>query len=290
MLESAYRWHGREVNTDYELGNAYARSGRFDRAVWAYQKALESNAGYDEIYYNTATVLAQHLNRPEEALKYFRTAYWINPLWKEVYIGLSALYMQNLAHYREPAVSLLEQAVHYFPDNPAFLANLGYLYGLNHDEAKAEVLWIRALKINPELSIAERNLKIVLARERKSRDPFLSDLALYHRLVDRIARKDYSPETLEDARKAAAAFPECPKPRFVLGSLEMMQGHPEEALRWLEPLVSQDSGNASLYQNLGEVYLRLGRRQDALSAFRTALQIDPGNRSARERIAQLGRT
>ena len=288
MLESAYRWHGREVNTDYELGNAYARSGSYDRAVWAYHEALESNAGYDEIYYNTATVLAQHLDRPDEALTYFRTAHWINPLWKEAYIGLSTLYLKDLSHYRESAVSLLEQAVHFFPDNAAFLANLAYLYGLNHDEAKAETLWIRALKINPELSIAEQNLRIVLNREGKSRDPFLNDLALYHHLVNRIARKDYSTETVEEARKAVAAFPECPKPRFILGSLEMTQGHPEEALKWLEPLVSLDSGNASLYQNLGEIYLRLGRRQDAASAFHMALQIDPGNRAARERLSQLG--
>ncbi|MBI2915784.1 MAG: O-antigen ligase family protein, partial [Elusimicrobia bacterium] len=72
-LETAWRWYSREVNTNYELANTYARLSQQSaqmgltsqteiwrkKAIWAYLESLRSNCGYDEIYFNLATTQAQ---------------------------------------------------------------------------------------------------------------------------------------------------------------------------------------------------------------------------------------
>src|SRR5262249_28350727 len=72
-LELAWQWYPRDVNTNYELANAYARLAQENmqagipskadfwrkKSVWAYQESLDSNCGYDEIYFNLAAVQSQ---------------------------------------------------------------------------------------------------------------------------------------------------------------------------------------------------------------------------------------
>ena len=110
----------------------------------------------------------------------------------------------------------------------------------------------------------------------------------YRELGASIARKDFSEATLQRARKVAAAFPKAMKPRFLLGNLEAMHGNASEALRWLEPLVIQDPRNSALWQNLGELFLRVGRRDDAVRAFQAAARLDPKNEPSRRRLQELG--
>ena len=286
-LDTAYSWNGREVNSDYELGNAYARSERYDRAVWAYGEALNSNSGYDEIYYNIGTLLTQRLAQPEKGLDYFRVAHWINPLMLEPYAALASYYMNHLDRDAAPAREVLAEGAHFFPNNAAILANLGYLYGIDHQDAKAIEFQSRALRLDPDLAVAEQNLRNVLTREGRSNDPILAELKSYHDLNAAIARKDFSDATLELARKVARTFPDALKPSLYAGNLEAVHGHPDLALAWLEPLTAKEPRNAALWQNVGEVYLRLGRRDDALRAYRSAVQFDPGNEAVRRRLDQL---
>ena len=78
-LERAYFWHHLEVNNNYELGNVYARLGEKDKALAMYQRALDANAGYDEIYFNRATMLMQ-AGRFDEAIASYRMCLAINAL------------------------------------------------------------------------------------------------------------------------------------------------------------------------------------------------------------------
>lgn len=207
QLETAHRWHSREVNTNYELGNAYARSENFDRALWAYDEALRSNAGYDEIYFNRATILAQRLGRFDEALKYYETAVWINPLSPDIYNNLSAFYLREPAKYRERCIELLERASHFFPDNPHYLNNLGYLYHLGKETAKAEAAWIGALRIQPDFEQAERNFLGFLQATGRTEHAFLRELSAFKELKARAARGDRSPDTARLAQFVGQAFP-----------------------------------------------------------------------------------
>ncbi len=161
QLEISKHWGPPEVNAIYELGNAYARSGFFRRAEKNYQAALDSNAGYDEIFFNKGAIEANHLNDIVDAINNFRVSWLINPLLKDVYNSLGALYLRDPLKYLSPALDLLSYGVKVFPQDSGFWNNLGYLETLNKNYPEAVSDYQRALQINPNLTAARKNLEVL---------------------------------------------------------------------------------------------------------------------------------
>ncbi len=161
-LERAYEWHHLEVNNNYELGNVYARLGDKDKALWMYQRALDANAGYDEIYFNRATMLMQ-MGRMEEAISNYRTCLAINPLSQQAYNALAGLYFKDLTHHAADIEALYLRGVQLFPQDKDMWNNLGYLYTERQDWSRAAAAYQKALEIDPQFDLA-RNLAVVLQK------------------------------------------------------------------------------------------------------------------------------
>ncbi len=161
-LERAYFWHHMEVNNNYELANVYARLGEKDRALDMYQQALDANAGYDEIYFNRATMLMQ-AGRNDEAIASYRMCLAINPLSQATYNAVGALYFKDFARYGAEVEWLYLQGVRAFPDDKDMWNNLGYLYTQRKEWPKAVNAYQRAVAIDPQFELAKRNLAIVAA-------------------------------------------------------------------------------------------------------------------------------
>jgi O-antigen ligase/Tfp pilus assembly protein PilF len=161
-LESSRAWGPPEVNAIYELGNAYARTGFFKKADQSYAQALKANAGYDEIYFNIGSIRANHLGEISSAIDYFRVSWLINPLLLDIYDSLGALYLRDPSRYLSPALELMASAVRFFPQSASFWNNLGYLETLKGDYIDAENSYRQALKINPSLVAAQKNLSVLL--------------------------------------------------------------------------------------------------------------------------------
>jgi tetratricopeptide (TPR) repeat protein len=102
-LLKAHEHRRLEVNNNYELGNAYARLRYYDKTIWAYQEALRANAGYDEIYFNMATVYNQHGDFGK-AIEFYSISNAINPRNKEVYTGLSNIYIKFTQEKKDEAL------------------------------------------------------------------------------------------------------------------------------------------------------------------------------------------
>jgi tetratricopeptide (TPR) repeat protein len=171
-LEASRALRPREVNNNYELANVYARRARWasgnnlegeaarlsEAAAAAYGEALEANAGYDEIYFNRASVL-NRLGRREEAVLHYRTALLINPLSREAYKALGNLLLSDSspeARGRE----LFERAVFYFPDDKEFWNNLGVFRARLGDHSSAAEAFSRALALDPAFAAAAQNLSL----------------------------------------------------------------------------------------------------------------------------------
>lgn len=162
-LENAYRWHQLEVNNNYELGNVYARMGSRDKALFMYQRALDANAGYDEIYFNRATLLMQS-GQFDEAIRYYRFCLAINPLSQQAYNALAGLYFKDIARYRADVEKLYRQGVTVFPHDKDMWNNLGYYYTQVGDWANARAGYEQALALDPQFVLAKQNLAVVMAR------------------------------------------------------------------------------------------------------------------------------
>ncbi len=289
-LETSRAWGPREVNSIYELGNAYARSGLPVKAAEAYEGALQANAGYDEIFFNLGTVYASQLGLGEKARAYFETAWALNPLSEPVINGLSALYLRDPARNKTQAEALLVEATKFFPENTNNWNNLGYLLTMDKRWPEAEAAYTKAVEISPEAVVLERNLLAVAAQSGRPKPAILNDLAEMRALDADVAKGDWSAKALKRAEVLAARRPTFLKTRFLYGSLLLANRKPAEAAAELEVVVAKDPRRAAPRANLASAYLALGRPAEAEAQLRTALALEPANPGIRARLTAMGRT
>lgn len=286
-LERSRSWGPREVNAIYELGNAYARSGQPAKAAEAYEGALKANAGYDEIYFNLGTVYASQLGRPDLAGGYFETAWALNPLSESAANGLTAFYLRDPAKNKKAVFELLREATRMFPENSNHWNNLGYLHTMEKEWAAAEAAYTRAVEIQPEAVVLERNLLAVAAQSGRPRAAVLDDLAELRSLDAAVSKGDWSPKQLARGARLAAGRPSFLKARFIYGSLLLANGRAAEAAVELKELARLEPRRAAPRVNLANAYLALGRRAEAEAELTTALSLEPGNASIKARLDQV---
>lgn len=168
-LEKARRFHKLEVNNNYELGNAYARvSAQFrsvkdysqmtlyqQKALGAYKEAIAANPGYDEIYFNMATIYAQK-KEIDTAVENYKKAIFINPFSLDALMGLGNVYLFS-EKYKE-ARSIYRRAVLVRPSNKDIWNNLGYVNMKLNRINDAKECYEKALKLDPTFELAKRNL------------------------------------------------------------------------------------------------------------------------------------
>ena len=285
-LERSRAWGPREVNAIYELGNAYARTGRTAEAGEAYAEALRANAGYDEIYFNLGTVRMQQ-GKTEEALPLYRTSWSINPLSNDCVNALVGLYLREPAAHGDKAEEVLAEAARDFPENPGHWNNYAYFLSLTKRWPEAEAAYERALETAPEFTLAERNLANIPAQSGRRPSPMLADLAELRALGGAAAGGDRSERLLARAKALAARRPALLQSRFLYGSLLLATRRPAEAVPELEAAAKGAGARAAPRLNLGDAYHALGRLAEAEAMWKAALSVEPGNAAAQQRLRAL---
>lgn len=284
LLTRAYEWNSMDVNNNYELGNAYARANEPERALWAYEEALKANAGYDEIYFNRATIQL-NLGRREEALASYRTSWAINPLSQQVYVSLSRLYLQDPAKYGEECIRLLERGAHFFPEDLNFLNNLGYLYSYKKQYEKAEEMYAGILEAQPGMAVVEKNLRTSLSFSGRRPPEILRRVEEFKRLEEDLKAGRFGPETLRRARQIIEWFPKSTGARVYAGNLEMINGDAAKAEGYFRAAVQDDPSSVPAMINLGLALKMQGKAAEAREAFRAVLAVDPQNARVRAELA-----
>jgi len=168
-LEKAHSLHRLEVNNNYEMANAYARmSGQFryngaiekadeyqNKAIWAYKEALAANPGYDEIYFNMATVYSQRKEH-DLSVENYRRSVFINPYSLEGIMMLGNIYLTR-GQYKE-ARDVYIHATLISPANKDAWNNLGYVDNKLSLKDEARDCYQKAISIDPNFGLAKKNL------------------------------------------------------------------------------------------------------------------------------------
>lgn len=95
----------------FHAGNAYYEAGQWDRAIIAYQKAIELDPNYQAAYANLGVTYYQQ-QQFDLAASQYEKALELNPEDGDVAYNLGALYLQQaLSQGGEPNPDLLNQAV-----------------------------------------------------------------------------------------------------------------------------------------------------------------------------------
>ena len=324
-LEEAWLWFPREVNSNYELANTYARLAQENqkmglganadawrkKALWGYLESLRSNAGYDEIFFNLAATQSQMgWNEPgfadialedprgnaarisaEEtgtAMDNYSRALAINPASQDGYNFLGNVFLQNREKYQEEAGKLFEQAVHFFPENKDFWINLAFIRIQKRELEPAYEAIRAAMTLDPFYPISRRNLRALVAQLGRGNDPLAwleEKLADINPLIQSARWKELAALT----RRMTEILPGNPELRLVLANAYFeLKDWPAAEKEYLAILRISPHHQTAL-NNLGLTYEILQRPGDARGMYETVLASYPDDANAKKRLAALPR-
>ncbi|MBC7186922.1 MAG: tetratricopeptide repeat protein, partial [Calditrichaeota bacterium] len=119
----------------YNEGNTFAKTGRYEEALKAYDQAIAQDSSFAKAFYGRGLALS-NLRRYDEALAAYQRAIALDPMYDEAYTALGNLF-QKMGKYQE-AVEVYNKAINYNPQNPKAYYNLGAVYqNYLKDPAKA---------------------------------------------------------------------------------------------------------------------------------------------------------
>jgi tetratricopeptide (TPR) repeat protein len=132
------------AQAQFNVGNAYVKSGQWDKAVIAYQKAIELDPNYQTAYANLGVVYYQQ-GKFDLAVSQYQKALELNPDDIEVAYNLGALYLQQAVsagdHPDEKklqqAITQLEQINQQAPALAEPYFSLGVAYSILNEKEKA---------------------------------------------------------------------------------------------------------------------------------------------------------
>ena len=323
QLERAWKWFPREVNTNYELANTYARlsqeanrQGMAERAetyrkksIWAYLESMKANAGYDEIYFNLAATLAIsqwneddgpsfEVTRPDGkieilsvpvmggAITNFTRSLGINAMSLEGYNFLGNIYLQSRSKHLKEAGLLFDQGVRFYPKNKDLWVNMAF-YNIElarYDEAMKCLA--QAMTIDPFYEISRKNIRAVAVKTNGMSHPLVQVDLILSQMNGWIGAKNW-PLLKEKIEYCVSVLPESAQLRLLLANVlfEMKRWDAAE-VEYLKTL-ALDAQNVTAAYNLALTYALQGKTAQAQPALEKVLTMDPSHAEAKKTLESL---
>jgi tetratricopeptide (TPR) repeat protein/transglutaminase-like putative cysteine protease len=262
-----------------QLGRAYVDSGQLDAAIAALQNQVEINA-YDLYAYNNLGRAYGAQHRFAEAEAAYRKQIEINPLDPYAHTNLGELYVAW--HKDAAAVVELEDAIVISPKNATARIRLGQAYLRLGQHERALAAFERAVALKPDAA---------------SWNEIAYQLALHGTNLDiahRYAESAVSSMTIK-ARNVSLAHmtrwdfyytAELAADWDTLGWVYFAEGNLDQAEKFVRAgwvLLQQ----AEVGDHLGQIYEKLGRRDDAIRLYALALNAERPDDTTRQRLAAL---
>ena len=289
----------------YNLGDLYARVGRFPDAAEAYKKALAIDPKFKDAHCGLGDVYVE-VGDERQAVFAYEQALRSHPEDEDLHVVVVKAYTKaieknpGVAAYREARDNVLARyAAMVNKDRPraASYFNLGSLYAEAGDNEMALLAYRRALEINPRDGGALYNLGNLYKDQGRTKEaldfyqkaleaaPGTSDIYLNMGVIyGRRGEKDREKSLYQ---KALQVDPRNGRAYFNLGFLEETAagrlpsgGNPERALNLYQKSVEFDPANAEGYYNMGNIYAKLKRDEEAISSYLKAVEEDPKHMNA----------
>ncbi|MBI5416134.1 MAG: tetratricopeptide repeat protein [Candidatus Omnitrophica bacterium] len=293
----------------YNLGNTYARIGRFPEAVEAYRQALEIDPEFKDAHCGVGDVYIETGNA-EGAVSAYGRAMDLHPDDEDLYVNVVTAYTRALEKnpdqpvYQKAGRETIRRYADFIntrPPRTTSYFNLGLLYAGMGDNEGAVLAYRRVLEINPRHSGALYNLGNVykdqgqlaqalpLYQKAIEADPGMSDAYLNMGII--YGRQGKELPAREYYQKALHADPGNSRAYFNLGFLEETaadrlpsavrspegRGNFQKAAELYRQSIVHDPAGAQGYYNLGNVYVKLDMVAEALKAYLKAVELKPEN-------------
>lgn len=258
QLEHALRLDPSFAQAMFNVGNTYARAGRDEEAIEAFERARAMEPDAAPTYANLARALANR-NRLDEALAAADRALELDPEYVAGFVHRGYV-LKRLGRVDE-AIAADREALARDEDRGDARVNLGFALlakGMVH-EAVAE--FERAIAAQSDFALAHTGL----------------GSALRH-----LGRID---EAVEHSRTAVRIQPDDATAQNDLGVALATQGDLGAAIEHLRRATELEP-KANVFANLGNVYGLIGRFDESVDAYRSALRLDPSSAQANAALGQ----
>lgn len=231
--------------------------GRYKEAI-EYLKALLKKDPKNPVYWNQLGSVYAQLNSFDNAIISFKNAIKFDPKNIKAMYNLGLVYSEIGS--KKEAKKVIENALKISPKNPLLQAALGNILIDEEDYEKAQKIYEQIVSVKPDFDIGHFNLGVINYQKRDLKE----------------AKKNYenvlkiNPDDIEAKENLAA--------------IHILDSDFENAIKYLKEVIDSNPQDditlENAYYNLGIAYLRLEKFNEALSAFESALEIEPWDMAA----------
>jgi tetratricopeptide (TPR) repeat protein len=245
------------------LGRAYLSLGKYDDAIAAFHKQIDINQ-FDEFAYNNVGLAFQAQQKYDEAIAAYKKQLEVNPLDQFAHANLGSLYLEQ-KNYAEAAPEL-ERAVQITPQNPGLEANLGRVYLNLNQPDKALAAFDKAVELAPS-PLIWNNVAYELSTHKTHLDKALTYAESATSATEAGLRNvDLDHLTLNDVGMVMSIGSYWD----TLGWVYFQNNQMDKAKRYIEAAWLLDQ-HSEIGDHLGQLYEKLGRKQDAIHFYALAI-------------------
>ncbi|MBP7795348.1 MAG: O-antigen ligase family protein [Elusimicrobiales bacterium] len=280
-LEKAYKFNSKDVNTNYELANAYTKFDDTENAIFMYRKAIDANAGYDEIYFNLGVIEKKNMMN-DDAIKNFRTSLWINPMNEKSYYAIAEIMLAAPAKYAADLERIMSDGIKIHRYNSYIMSILGYIYEIKKDYNKAYYYYKLALINEPLNNSYLSNFERISKNSDKKTLEFIK---IYRDVyLNNIFDADYLGRSLSKLEKDFGDFS---KFKFLKAKYCFETKDYETSERLLKDIIREDKSFNGARYSLAAVYEKMGRNDDAIALLEDYVSVNPQNSEAVDKLKKL---
>ncbi|MCX8094084.1 MAG: tetratricopeptide repeat protein [Candidatus Goldbacteria bacterium] len=231
--------------------------GRYKEAI-EYLQALLKKDPKNPVYWNQLGSVYAQLNSFDNAIISFKNAIKYDPKNIKAMYNLGLVYSEKGS--KKEAKKVIENALKIAPKNPLLQAALGNVLIDEENYDKAEKVYEQIVAVKPDFDIGHFNLGVINYQKRELKE----------------AKKNY-----EEVLKIN---PNDVEAKENLAAIHILDSDYENAIKYLKEVIDSNPQDditlENAYYNLGIAYLRMEKFQEALSAFESALEIEPWDMAA----------
>ncbi len=280
------------------LGGLYIDHGRYNEAIGLFEAALAESPQNPGILIDLG-IAYEGVHHPEKAQTCFQQVFDSVACPVEAYLKLAAFQIDH-KELKEAGATLASAQSH-FPQsaNVRFYQAIQHRYEKNYPAAMASLAEMRTLATGAEAGALdpgyymEYALTLNLAGKKTELEAMLREaIAKFPdnaELMNELAyfwadENQHLDEALELSRRATLLEPDNGPILDTLGWVYYQKDQAKDALPYLQRAASLTNNDPVVLQHVGDAFLKLGQRREAISAYAHALQKDPHNGDLANRI------